>query len=173
MPTARYTLLLALLTTLFLASCEDSKPKSAPVVQPEIKRYTQDTVLQGTVNNNRSVIKNGTVVITDTLGRILKQTTVKGGHFQISIPKGTALPLLLRFSTLGMEPLISVVIHDKVTRYYINPNTTAIAKAAQAMGGYTRANLDRAAENTLHVPEGNKTTTGWRGDPTQQYGGWH
>lgn len=41
------------------------------------------------------------------------------------------------------------------------------------MGGYTRANLVRAAEETVHVPDANKTSTGWRGDPTTQYGGWH
>jgi hypothetical protein len=51
--------------------------------------------------------------------------------------------------------------------------TTAIAKAAKTMGGYTRTNMVRAAEETVSVPEGNKTSTGWKGDPTTQYGGWH
>jgi hypothetical protein len=71
------------------------------------------------------------------------------------------------------EKLVSVVLYDNVTKYFIDPSTTAIAKAAKAMGGYTRANLVRAAEDTTHTPDANKTTAGWRGDPTTQYGGWH
>ncbi len=39
------------------------------------------------------------------------------------------------------------------------------------MGGFTRANMILAAENTVHTPDANKTTTGWRGDPTTQNGG--
>jgi hypothetical protein len=51
--------------------------------------------------------------------------------------------------------------------------TTAIAKKAQSMGGYNHANMVRAAEGTIAVPDANKTTEGFRGDPTTQYGGWH
>ena len=53
------------------------------------------------------------------------------------------------------------------------PNFKKAFKAAKAMGGYNRANMIHAAENTVHTPDANKTTTGWRGDPTTQYGGWH
>jgi hypothetical protein len=51
--------------------------------------------------------------------------------------------------------------------------TTSIAKKAQALGGYTHANMVQAAEDTAKVPDANKTTAGFRGDPTTQYGGWH
>jgi len=30
-----------------------------------------------------------------------------------------------------------------------------------------------AADSTVGVPDANKTSTGFRGDPTKQYGGWH
>jgi hypothetical protein len=80
----------------------------------------------------------------------------------------------LTFSAESSEDkFVSAVIDNIITKYYINPSTTAIAKAAKDMGGYTRANMVRAAENTIHTPDANKTKTGWRGDPTTQYGGWH
>lgn len=37
------------------------------------------------------------------------------------------------------------------------------------MGGYNRANMVRAAEGTVAVPDANKTTEGFRGDPTTQW----
>ena len=74
---------------------------------------------------------------------------------------------------VNSEQWMVAVVDEKISQYQINPATTAIAKAAKTMGGYTRANLVRAAEETVHVPDANKTSTGWRGDPTTQYGGWH
>ena len=71
------------------------------------------------------------------------------------------------------EKLITAVVHPTITQYDINPLTTLIAKKAKSMGGYSHANMVRAAEGTVTVPDANKTTEGFRGDPTTQYGGWH
>ena len=68
---------------------------------------------------------------------------------------------------------MAVVIHPTITRYDINPLTTAIAKKAMALGGYTDTNMRQAAESTVSVPDADKTSAGFRGDPTQHYGGWH
>jgi hypothetical protein len=51
--------------------------------------------------------------------------------------------------------------------------TTFIAKKAKTLGCYNHANMVRAAEDTASVPDSNKTTEEFRGDPTTQYGGWH
>ena len=42
-----------------------------------------------------------------------------------------------------------------------------------AVDSYNNAPAQQVAEETVHVPDANKTTSGWRGDPTTHYGGWH
>ncbi len=174
MKTPIYLPLVLLLSIVFLVSGCEQSPKPASLSQTAIKKYSAATAIEGTVSTGKSLIKTGTVEVTDENGQKIKQVTVENGHFRVEIPSGTNLPLLLSFtSETHPEKLVSVVFYDDVTKYYLDPSTTAIAKAAKAMGGYTRANLVRAAEDTTHTPDANKTTTGWRGDPTTQYGGWH
>lgn len=164
---------LLLLIVLLVSGCEQSQ-KTTSFTQSTIKKFSKDTTLEGTVSTGRMLIKTGTVEITDEKGQKIKEVTVENGHFLTAIPAGTQLPLLLNFtSKTHPEKMVSVVLYENITKYFIDPSTTAIAKAAKEMGGYNRANLTRAAEETTHVPDSNKTTGGWRGDPTTQYGGWH
>jgi len=163
-------ILLIICSGLVMTGC-NKEPK---ITQTAIKKFQQSTLLQGVVSNNSGVIKAGKVEATSENGQLISQTTVENGHYRLEIPANTILPVLLTFSPeSGTEKLVAAVINDGVTEYFINPTTTAIAKAAKASGGYTHANMVRAAENTTHVPDANKTSTGWRGDPTTQYGGWH
>jgi len=171
--TALITILLVILSSLAISGC-DRGQKTAKVSQIVVKKYAQATTLEGVVSNDKGVIKMGRVEVTDENGRLITHVAVDNGHYRVEIPANTILPILLTFSSeLITEKLVSVVIDDSITQNYINPSTTTIAKAAKAMGGYTHANIVRAAENTLHTPDANKTTTGWKGDPTKQYGGWH
>ncbi len=170
--TILFTVLLAL-SAFALTGCEQQK-KTAKTTQAAVKKYVRATVLEGVVSNDSGVINTGTVEVIDENGRLINQVTVDKGHYRIEVPANTVLPILLRFSSeLGTETLVTAVIHDTITQYEINPLTTAIAKAAKAMGGYTHANMIRAADSSVHAPDANKTTTGWRGDPSMQYGGWH
>ncbi|MEQ1635294.1 MAG: hypothetical protein ABL903_01305 [Methylococcales bacterium] len=172
-PTVLFTVLLGILVCLAITSCGQGE-QASKVSQPATKKYAQATILEGVVSNNKGVIKTGTVAATDENGRVITQATMDNGHYRLEIPADTVLPILLTFSSeSGAEKLSAAVIYDTITTYYINPSSTAIAKAAKEMGGYNRANMVHAAENTVHIPDGNKTSTGWRGDPTTQYGGWH
>ena len=165
--------IMLVLSGLAITGCEQEK-KTPKVSQGPVKKYAQATVLEGVVSNDKGVIKTGTVEVTDESGHLITQATVDDGHYSVEVPANTVLPILLTFSSgPGTEKLVAAVIHDTITKYEINPSTTAIAKAAKAMGGYTHANMTRAAADTIHTPDANKTTTGWRGDPTKQYGGWH
>ena len=171
--TVLFTVLLVTLSSLAVTGCDQGQ-KTAKVSQAVVKKYAQATTLEGVVSNNTGVVKTGMLEVTDENGRLITQVAMDNGHFRVEIPANTVLPILLTFfSKSSSEKLVSVVIDDSITKYYINPLTTAIAKAAKTMGGYTHANMVRAAENTVHTPDANKTTTGWRGDPTTQYGGWH
>jgi len=170
--TVLFTAVLAL-SGLAMTGCEQEQ-KAAKVSQAPVKKYAQATVLEGIVSNDKGVIKTGVVAVTDESDRLLAQATVDNGHYSVEVPASTVLPVLLTFSSEpGAEKMVAAVIHDTITKYDINPSTTAIAKAAKAMGGYTHANMTRAASGIVHTPDANKTTTGWRGDPTKQYGGWH
>lgn len=171
--TVLLTIALLNLGCLVVTGCDQQQKTTLanPVV---IKKYKQATTLEGTVSNNKGVLKSGKVEASDQNGALISQTTVNDGHYRIDIPAGTVLPILLSYSAeANAEKLVVAVIHDSITKYDITPLTTSIAASAKAMGGYTHANLTRAAENTVHVPDANKTTSGWRGDPTTQYGGWH
>lgn len=170
--TVLFTAVLAL-SGLAMTGCEQEQ-KTPKVAQTPVKKYAQATVLEGVVSDDKGVVKTGAVVVADESDRLIAQATVDNGHYSVEVPAGTFLPILLTFSSEpGAEKLVTAVIHDSITKYDINPSTTAIAKAARAMGGYTHANMTRAASDIVHVPDANKTTTGWRGDPTKQYGGWH
>lgn len=173
-PTNLFTVLLVILSSFAITGCEPEK-KTAKVISPAVvKKYVQATTLEGVISNDKGVIKTGNLEVTDENGRVITHVTVDNGHYRVEIPVNTVLPILLTFSAeSGGEKLVAAVIHDSITKYEINPSTTAIAKAAKAMGGYTHDHMTRAAAETVHTPDANKTTTGWRGDPTTQYGGWH
>lgn len=157
----------------FVTGCDQDR-KAAKVSQTVVKKYAKATVLEGMVSNDKGMVKTGSVEVSDENGHIIAHTAVDNGHYSVEIPANTILPILLTFSSeAGAEKLVAAVVHDSITKYEINPLTTAIAAAAKTMGGYTHANMIRAAESAVHVPDANKTTTGWRGDPTTQYGGWH
>jgi hypothetical protein len=171
--TVLFSLLLATFSSVVITGC-DQDHKTAKVGQVIVKKYKAATTLEGVVSNNKAVIKTGRVEVTDEKGHLITHVAVDDSHFIVEIPANTVLPILLTFSSeASKDKFVTAVIDDMITKYYINPSTTAIAKAAKEMGGYTRANMVRAAENTVHTPDANKTTTGWRGDPTTQYGGWH
>jgi hypothetical protein len=163
----------AILSGFVVTGCEQGQ-KTAKVSPAVVKKYVQATTVEGVVSNNDGVIKSGTVNVTDENGQLITHVAVDHGHYRVEIPANTVLPILLTLtSESGAEKWVAAVIHESITKYDINPSSTAIAKAAKAMGGYTHANMVRAAEDTAHVPDANKTSSGWRGDPTTQYGGWH
>lgn len=167
------SIVLLSLSSLAITACNQDQPTSKTSLAA-VKKYPQATTLQGTVSNAKGAVTTGTVTATDDSGKLISTAAVANSHYRIEIPANTVLPIVLTFaSETDSEKLSAVVIDDTITQYFINPATTAIAKTAKAMGGYTRANMIRAAEETVHVPDANKTSTGWRGDPTTQYGGWH
>jgi hypothetical protein len=163
--------LLALLT---VAGCGNDAPKSA-FPQQAVKKYERATTLEGSVSDDKGPIRSGSVKVSDEKGAVIAETVLAGSeHYRVQIPAGTALPVVLTFYPAGGgEPLITAVAHPTLTKFDITPLSTAIAKKAKALGGYTHGNLLVAAESMGTVPDDNKTTAGFRGDPTKQYGGWH
>ncbi len=156
-------LFVGLLNALLLTACNDMQ-QSKPTTQ-KVEKYTATSVLiTGKVG-----IKSGNVDAVDDSKNLIVSTTVQeNGRYQLEIPAQTKLPIVLHSGDFK-----SVIVDTDLTSYDINALTTAIAKKANVLGGYTRQNMVVAASNSVNTPDANKTSSGFRGDPTSQYGGWH
>lgn len=173
------TLLIFMLAIGFLAGCGKSEQasNSNPLVKSSVKKYTKDTTLSGLVSNDAGPVKIGKVEATDNKGAIIATALLdESGRYSMVIPMGTELPIVLAAFTETdptSEKLMVAVVEPTLTKYDINTLTTAIAEKARSLGGYTYANMRQAAMSSTAIPDANKTTGGFRGDPTKQYGGWH
>ena len=170
-------LLIVFASSLLLAGCDKNEQKPSSL-QPSVKKYDKATILEGRVTDDKGPVKAGTIKVTDSQGRVVAETALQNSeHYRVEIPANTVLPIVLTYypeaNRPGGEEFVTAVVHPNLTQYDINPLSTAIAKKAKAMGGYTHSNLVVAAEGMGTVPDDNKTTAGFRGDPTKQYGGWH
>jgi len=170
-------LLTAVISALYLVGCGNTERQPSPM-QQIVKKFAKTTALTGQVIGKDQAMTTGLIKVIDNAGRLLTTQELHGdSHYRLEIPADTAVPVVLVYvpkpDSLETEQLLSVAIEPSITRYDISPLTTAIANGAKALGGYTRANLVMAAENKVNVPDANKTSTGFRGDPTKQYGGWH
>jgi len=173
-----YKGLILLITSSFLYGCDDNQPKEKQTIKKEIKSFKQAATLKGLVTNDKGRVKQGELKVTNSKKQVIATTTIQDdGYYKIEIPAATSLPILLNVSFQSNngknEELIAAVIYNSMTKFDINPLSTKIAKKAKALGGYTHANMMLAAESMVDMPDDNKTTRGFRGDPTKQYGGWH
>ncbi len=167
-------------TATFLIGC-DSNEKSLKnnfTVQQKVQKYAKDTVIKGKVTNKKGTILSGEIRVVDSKGAVIVTKQLKNDyHYSVTIPAGTLLPIELKFypktKSSDVEKMTAAIIYPNIKKYDINELTTLIAKKAKAMGGYTHVHMVSAAESTISAPDANKTTAGFRGDPTKQYGGWH
>ena len=167
------------LVAIWLNGC-DSKPQttSSLLTSTRVEHYVQTAHLQGLVSNDQGPVKTGIIKALTEKGEILASVELQGqARYQLEVPAGTALPVILAYypsAHAGDEQrMTTVAIHVNTSKYDINPASTRISQQAKALGGYTHSNWVRAAESSGIVPADNKTTAGFRGDPTTQYGGWH
>ncbi len=166
--------LLILLSSVFLNGCDSKQPSNSLPAQTTTKQYEKATTLHGAVSDDNGFATHGTVTATHLDGEFISTATLQDSkNYSLEIPANTRLPLLLTFSSADKESFIAVVIHPSITKYDINPLTTAIAKKAMTLGGYTDTNLRQAAETVSSMSDNAKATAGAHGNPTQRYGGWH
>lgn len=156
----------------------DSKPQPSVANKPSLEKYDSLKTLQGKVANDEGPVKSGIVKVLTEQGQELSKVELAGSaQYSIEVPAGTQLPLILAYYPTADANdelrMMAVVVHAATSKYDINQLSTRIAKQAKAMGGYTHKNLVQAAESSGMVPASNKTTAGFHGDPTTQYGGWH
>ena len=167
-------LLVIAMAGVILSACDSDKPKK-PLISVPVQVYSELKVLKGMVTDSKGPVRAGTLIVKDRDGKKVAETMLeKSSHFKLEIPAGTELPIELSLSSKATtEKLRSIVISKAVSEYDISTLTTRIAKHAKELGGYTYGNMVIAADSTVGIPDANKTSTGFRGDPTKQYGGWH
>ncbi len=169
--------LVILISSSFLYGCGDNQSKNTQSIK-KIKRFKQAVILKGLVTDDKGRVKQGELKATNAKNKVIATTTIQAnGYYNVDIPATTALPILLTVS-LPMKKgknkaLIAAIVYTSMTKFDINPLSTKIANKAKALGGYTHNNMMIAAESMVAMPDDNKTTRGFRGDPTKQYGGWH
>jgi len=168
---------LLMLFSLILNGCNNEpNNKQGLISQQAVQQYSKDTTLTGRVSNKKGNIRVGEIKASDNNNNFIASTQVeKNSHYALTIPANTKLPITLTYTSpeKDQDPMVSVVIYAALKKYDINDLTTLIAKKAKSLGGYTHSNMTIAADATVGVPDSNKTSTGFRGDPTKQYGGWH
>lgn len=168
---------ISLACCILMAGC-DSRPQPVSTAKSGQQKYETPKSLQGRVTNDEGPVKVGVVKALSEAGQEMARTELNGtAQYMLDIPAGTALPLILTYypqeNAAEDQRMMAAVVHTGASKYDINQLSTRIAKQAKAMGGYTHKNLVQAAESTGTVPASNKTTAGFHGDPTTQYGGWH
>ncbi len=168
----------SLVMSLLLLACgEQEEPKTvAKMIPQEIKEFATQVTLSGVINPDDHHAPGGKVYAFKNTGDLVAEAVlINTTRYKLNIPPHTALPLILRFIPEHQDgnTLVAVVVDPLITVYDINAYTTAIAKKAESLGGYTRQNMVIAAESMVNMPDDNKTSTGFRGDTTKQYGGWH
>ena len=173
-------LLAVILASFLLTACDnnDTSRKTILSSNTTVRKYDQAVTLYGAVSSKEGSVTSGEISATNEKGIVIASTQLKNSdRYSIEIPAGTPLPILITVSPVTKQsdnqPLQVAVIDPILKKYDINLLTTAIAKKAKAMGGYTYINLRQAAMDSSSAPDANKTTGGFRGDPTRQYGGWH
>ncbi len=169
--------LIILISSSFLYGCGDNQSKEKQTIQ-KIKSFKQATTLKGLVTDDKGRVKQGELTATNAKKQVIATTIIQDdGYYKIDIPAATSLPLLLSVSFQSNEgktqELSAAVVYTSMTKFDINSLSTKIAKKAKSLGGYTHANMMLSAESMVDMPDDNKTTQGFRGDPTKQYGGWH
>lgn len=163
-----------------LAGCDQkgSETRQGLPSSGAVKKFGRDVTLTGTVSNNEGPISSAKIEVTDDQGKVIVTTQLQGSNrYAVIMPAGTVLPIVINAypeADAGKTRKLTVAVIDPgLTRNDINELTTAIAEKAKAMGGYSYENMSQAAMTSTAVPDANKTTGGFRGDPTSQYGGWH
>lgn len=154
--------LVTIFSVLLITACNDMQ-QAKPAIQKTAQFTTTAVLLSGKAASDFNEVK-----AVDESNNLIASATVENGRYKLEIPAQTKLPIVLQSGDF-----ISVVVDADVTNYDINSFTTNIAAKAKSLGGYTRKNMVLAASDSVHTPDANKTSTGFRGDPTSQYGGWH
>ena len=135
------------------------------------------TTIRGLVSDDNGPVPLAVVEATDEDGRLLATADADStGHFEITIPATAPYPLLLVAKLPNDKRLQAVVTSRQVAEQDVSPYTDLVVKSARQLGGLTPENIAKAAGAAINMRPsqgGKRSSTGFKGDLTKQYSGWH
>lgn len=136
----------------------------------------QPVIVSGIVTEHDVPVTQGTILVKDAQGKVVGNTDLNNSaNYSVSIPPSVNYPLI--FEIKVDDSVLEAVIMDPMSiQHDISTMSTLIVQSARDAGGFTKQNMARAAINAIRQNKksgGKGTSTGFKGDPTKQYGGWH
>ena len=132
--------------------------------------------IEGIVTERDEPVTEGKIEAKDKNGQTIASTELQGNsNYAITLPGNAAYPVTLEI--LVDDSLLEAVVMDAASvQQDISTMSTLVAQSARNLGGITKENMAQAAINAIRQNKkssGKGTSTGFKGDPTKQYGGWH
>lgn len=164
-------LILILATAMTLAACGDNAPTATVAKAAEAH-------ITGVVLNEDAPVTLAKIEAHDRNGKRVAETMMNGkDRYDIKLPPGTAYPVILTATPEGQSTALKAAItSDLVAEQDVSSVTTIVVDTALSLGGLTEANLAKAARAAIsqrRTSGGSGSSSGFKGDPTKQYGGWH
>ena len=166
----RYVLFMLLLPIFLLGGCgqETSTSSSHPA---------KAATIEGSVFDDDGPVRQASIEVLDKNENHLVSTRLDPqGHFKIKIPSSANYPVILQAKLKDGKVLEAVLINDQVVELDISPFTDLVVKSARLNGGLTPKNITIAAGAAINMRRsqgGKRSSSGFKGDLTKQYGGWH
>lgn len=161
---------LAAITSL-LAACGDSSSGSKQAA------VSSSHIVEGIVTDRDELVVTGKIVAKDKQGATIATAVPDSeAHYSISLPAGAAYPVTLEIAVDEDTLLQAAVMDSALVQQDISTMSTLVVESAKNLGGLTKQNMAQAAINAIRQNKkssGKGTSTGFKGDPTKQYGGWH
>ncbi len=159
-----------ILTALLITGCsEDSTPAVSSQETP--------AMIEGSVFDDHGRVGKATIEVVDKNERHLATATLQDdGQFHIKVPAGAAYPVILKAKLSNGKVLEAVVTSNQVVELDITPHTDLVVKSARLRGGLTPENIAGAAGAAINMRRsqgGKRSSSGFKGDLTKQYSGWH
>ncbi len=134
--------------------------------------------ISGKVSSNNGPISEGKIDVRDSAGNVVASTHFTGGQYTVTVPPGTAYPILIAAhppaDACNSDPVKAVVTSSIADNIDITGVTTDVVDGALALGGLTEQNITKAsgvAINRRQKEGGISAATGGSGGGPGNSGG--
>lgn len=166
--------LLASALSLMLTGCDSGLQHSGSTAP----RSAAPHEITGLILDEDGNVSAAHVLVRDNSGATVASTDSSAeGEYRVDIPASATYPLIFEASLQGVQtPLKAAVTSELASEQDISAVSTIVVDTALSFGGLSEANLAKAAGAAIAQRKksgGTGSSTGFKGDPTKQYGGWH
>jgi hypothetical protein len=123
----------------------------------------EDSIIGGTVSNNRGAITQGKVEIKDQSGSVVASTEFSGPRYKITVPASARYPIVISATAAdpaNPESVKAVVTSALADRMDISAITTDIVNNAIALGGLSDENIAKASGGAIGMRQSQGVSAG-------------